>query len=505
MKSETTKREADEPKESKQLDFDLQVTNFGPITSGKISLKPFTVFIGPNNSGKSYAAMMINAILEAVRVALPAHWPSIRRRAVTPKMVWSSSSNFPKRIFLEKRDNEILVDNEKINKIAGSMAMELFQHSFKETIETSFGCPLEDLVKSEKQLFAINIVFGEYAIELIGNRSHENFVVKKYPSPPVEIQVAVTDDDFISVNPDNIQNEILVRFPRQFISEMDQEYGAKGVVASVAQELSKRFLNQLYLPADYLPAGRSGILQVYREVAASLIQSAHRAGLEEHRIAKLSGVAVNLISSLIDLPLKKGPFFELSKTFEEELIGGQIVVFRAETQDIKYQFRNSQLPLHRSSSTVTELAPLFLYLKYYITPGSVLIIEEPEAHLHPYNIRLLAKWLVRLRREGVNLILTTHSQYLLEQLSNFIMLQRVSATKRKEKYGYDKNDFLKPEEVGVFFFKPDKRTDGFKIKTVPVDAIDGIAEEGFAEVHDGLYEEAIRLERDLMPKGQKCD
>ena len=39
--------------------------NFGPISHGKVSLKPLTVFVGPNSSGKSHAATLIHSIITA--------------------------------------------------------------------------------------------------------------------------------------------------------------------------------------------------------------------------------------------------------------------------------------------------------------------------------------------------------------------------------------------------------------------------------------------------------
>ena len=40
----------------------LEVTDFGPIISSKIDLRPLTVFVGPTNTGKSYLAILIYAL-----------------------------------------------------------------------------------------------------------------------------------------------------------------------------------------------------------------------------------------------------------------------------------------------------------------------------------------------------------------------------------------------------------------------------------------------------------
>ena len=42
--------------------LELSVSNFGPIAEGRIELRPFTVFVGPSNTGKSYLATLIYAL-----------------------------------------------------------------------------------------------------------------------------------------------------------------------------------------------------------------------------------------------------------------------------------------------------------------------------------------------------------------------------------------------------------------------------------------------------------
>lgn len=45
----------------------IRVSRFGPIVEGEVSLAPLTVFVGPNNSGKSYFSMLVYALFNAPR------------------------------------------------------------------------------------------------------------------------------------------------------------------------------------------------------------------------------------------------------------------------------------------------------------------------------------------------------------------------------------------------------------------------------------------------------
>ena len=182
----------------------------------------------------------------------------------------------------------------------------------------------------------------------------------------------------------------------------------------------------------------------------------------------------------------------------KELIKGEVVHELEERPypEIKYSFQGTKIPLHRTSSTVSELAPLILYLKYILEPENVLIVEEPEAHLHPENQRILAKYLVRLIRNGVNVIITIHSEYLIEQLNNFILLSKVESKKRIEKYNYSEEDFLSPGEVALYVFSYDEKSAGYKTNKAKITE-EGIPQEEFLRVHEALYEESLKMQKDL--------
>lgn len=46
----------------------VEVENLGPIKKGEVELKPLTVFIGPNNTGKTYLAYLISGMCENLEI-----------------------------------------------------------------------------------------------------------------------------------------------------------------------------------------------------------------------------------------------------------------------------------------------------------------------------------------------------------------------------------------------------------------------------------------------------
>ena len=60
---------------------------------------------------------------------------------------------------------------------------------------------------------------------------------------------------------------------------------------------------------------------------------------------------------------------------------------------------------------VSELAPVVLYLRHLVQPGELLIIEEPEAHLHPGMQAAFTRELARLVTTGVRIVITTTRLY----------------------------------------------------------------------------------------------
>ena len=155
-----------------------------------------------------------------------------------------------------------------------------------------------------------------------------------------------------------------------------------------------------------------------------------------------------------------------------------------------YETGSLRIPVQHASSMVAELAPLYLWIERVLRSGDVLIIDEPEAHLHPLNQRLVASVLVRLVNAGVKVICATHSSMILHQMSNHILASTKTAEKRGE-LGFADNDALKLDDIGGYMFRPYE--DGARIEPLEIDDTFGVSEDEFVKVADEIGDETYKL------------
>jgi hypothetical protein len=117
-------------------------------------------------------------------------------------------------------------------------------------------------------------------------------------------------------------------------------------------------------------------------------------------------------------------YIDLAKILEQEILGGNIKFSTVEPntrRDILFQpAQNVNLEIPIASSMVKELSPLVLYLRYLALPGDLLIIDEPEMNLHPIAQVKMTEFLATLVNAGLNILITTHSTYVVDHLGNLM-------------------------------------------------------------------------------------
>ena len=237
----------------------------------------------------------------------------------------------------------------------------------------------------------------------------------------------------------------------------------------------------------YLPAARSGIMETHGVISSSLVDRVTRGGLERFsEIPAFSGLIADFLKQIISYEegrVSSDEMSGISKVLENEVLRGEVEVRKptAGYPEFRYRPQSAEraLRLSQSSSMVSELAPLVLFLRGVVQPGDTLIIEEPEAHLHPAAQTKVALTLARLVRAGVRVIITTHSDWLLEQIGNLIREGEVM------KLGKNKTEptiWLTQEEVGAWWFRIDK-----PVMEIPFDCIEGIEPKDYYDVAEELH------------------
>ncbi len=154
-----------------------------------------------------------------------------------------------------------------------------------------------------------------------------------------------------------------------------------------------------------------------------------------------------------------------------EIMGGDIILDRLEgIGPVQFSFRfkeNKQeidLPMYLASSSANQLTLLYLYFKYWAREkGNFLIIDEPEVNLHPENqIKLLDLLINFVNQSDNQVLIATHSPLLADAVNNYLYIdhlrQYYDGERIKEIIADNGLQYLYPdtklsrEDLGVYFF-----------------------------------------------------
>ncbi len=198
----------------------------------------------------------------------------------------------------------------------------------------------------------------------------------------------------------------------------------------------------------------SGILETIQSIAKWLKHTESRKD-QGLTFDSLPGIIDDYISFLDELarsatPSSQAETWTLAKIAESILLGGGHVELREDSQYgayIVYSHRDTTIELERSSSMVQQISPLILYLRFLANKGDLVIIDEPESNLHPEAQIRIAQLLVLMANAGLNVIVTTHSPYIVEYVTTLIDAYRI-AEKLKDS-GVDEREIN--DTIGTIF------------------------------------------------------
>lgn len=425
--------------ESKNI-WRLHVENFGRIESADIDIVPMMMFVGPNSTGKSYLASLIWGLIEL------------------------KTQMFPEK----PEDNPCY-----------SVCKELFiahcrgKHEYLSV----------DLIEAMVHFY--NAVL---------DAEKKSIVRKIFTFDGLKIGKLTVDVK----DPAPIKPRMLSTIHNEDFFQNDDE-----IYRQICWVINHMLFNGLDVPL-YLPASRTGFMLSYKSLTKGLMETW---GIEKTTKSDFPLPIIRFLQKLIETDTRKGkamekifggkfPGLTIAQAMEKGILEGQIVQNGDPSPTFYYQpdVLASPLPLHATSSLVSELTPLIIFLKGYPSLDSPLIFEEPESHLHLKAQRILAKYLVKLVNHGMPIWLTTHSDTFFQQINNLITSNEYRKRKLTE-LGYSEDEMIAPDNIRAYQFNVQKESGMTEV--VPLKRTEGgFAAPTFNYEILSLSEESMELESD---------
>ena len=467
--------------------LELSVRNFGPIAEADIELRPLTVFVGPSNTGKSYLATLIYALHQFFGDSserVKGGRDSGPFKDISTDNITLSREDIARLIALADKgrlhaetprysDGRLNVaampDNVSalVRRVINSI--EYASGTLDDEIARCFG-----LGKTQSMIHYPGSDRAGFSIR--GNASNESSDNGSF-SHEITVTKQGTVIDFSLSDTMPVYGRSHIDLPWHPSTPEDvaatREQNARiylGILAGVAFAYCA---GHLYRPAHYLLSSRANLMHTHQAIVQSLIAGASRAGTQPSMSPTFSGLLGDFLERIVSLgnpnAQRKESDYPLAQDLEQNLVGGEIRIASNPVGYPEFLYRpygwERDIPLANTSSMVSELAPVVLYLRHVVQPGDTVIIEEPESALHPAMQVELTRLLAAAVKAGIRIIITTHSEWILEELANLVLMSELPVEHRQ---GFEGADItLSAEELGVWSFQ--RTEDGSMVEELRFD------------------------------------
>lgn len=439
--------------------------NIGPVTDAELELGDLTLVAGRNNTGKTYIVYALYGFLKMWSAwSFGLRFPLNRRVAVTYRKLVSN--------MIRTGEASLTVDPKILNRERDAI-MEAFISNFSRD-------KLADIFSASADTFEHASMNVEFDTEFAEHRSR--------PTP------SLTRENTHSIDYDGERIHLTGPIPQRDSSRRFYAYRLR---------LWRSYLNFLFPELDTIPfvlsAERFGISLFYKELdftKAQIVDLLQRIVDNKTQDRYDPYILIGKAFSRYARPVKDNITYtrgiseikrEKSEILDDALFDGikdmMEGYYRSVEDDIQFVSksrgkRRFRIPLHRASSSARELSDFYFFLRHSARKNHLLIIDEPESHLDTTNQIRLARLLVRAVSAGLKVLITTHSDYIVKEINNLIMLGDVGDDVAG-KLGYKKIDRIDRSRIRAYVAENNGltkcRIDQFGID-MPVfdEAIDGI-------------------------------
>ena len=427
------------------------ISNLGPIRNAVVDLqKPFTLFCGPNSTGKTYISYLLFAINEESDYVVSKGLDKIAKHISTEQQ------------FTLRRE---MIDG-YISDLAKSM---------KSKLGSIFG--IGDTM--------VEKLFGRFALSLVVTDDDYNQILNL----PCRLVSRNNDTDIAlekEANSDVIRYQInakvqdLVRDSLMSIRYMLNHYFhllCFGNIRGVRMLTVER--NSIYTFKTELSLSRNELIdRIQQKSGHSELDIFDLVNNSSRRYPLAVRSSLRIANDLENVQKYSSPYLEFAEQIEKGILHGEVKITR--NGDVEFipenATRSKHLPIHMASSIVKTMSSLVIYLKHIARKGDLLIIDEPEMNFHPDVQISLMRIFSMLSKMGLRLIISTHSDYMVREVNNLIMAGTLYSHDAQivNDLGYSTNMLLKKENVVVKYFN-------YRKSRKVLDVVDvNVEDDGFA-------------------------
>lgn len=467
----------------------IEIKNFGPISEFSYELEnDYFLIVGENNIGKSYAISLIYNILKILTSIQSNYfyYHDYGQRESDEITKWLKE--IEKQISQSNSSADIDV-TASIGRHIHLMFERLYLPALRESLYGTFSeiANLKSRYSDEPLLITISgsNVRASITIDKDRLKLSEIEIINKRSISIRKVRTNRSTKDF--------GDKIVVYYAEEYPERFERNYIGlvSNFVLSIASEVGSKVSD-----IHYLPASRSGLYQALSAFGQIVAELAKNRTMLTKKI-ELPGISEPLSDYFLKLSEARvvpasevsTPYLAVAKIIEDEILLGTVDI---DTKTKKIMFSQPEiglkLDLSATSSMVSEISPIATYLKYVLPRAEIagkrrygpserkqiVFIEEPEAHLHPkVQVALMRVFAKLVATTNTKIIMTSHSNFVFNKLSNLIIDKSIDA-----------------EKFTAVMFK--KGNAGSTCDVLKVTEF-GISDENFVDVGESLYVERVNL------------
>lgn len=410
----------------------INFKNIGAVKDATIDLnKKLIVLCGPNNTGKTYISYAIYGIIEGLK-----------------NQFFPSSEIFSKENLIElvdKKEVSIELNSEKIYKY------ERLVSGFKNNLDSLYGISESEVKRLLKDV-EVDFLISKEEFEKTISESEFN----------ITRDLGFIELRFIKVKNSNQLKIELIKFKEENIDSFFSDFIGSKIFAIVirypafSSHIFSVERNSIYTFSKELSVKRNMLIDEMQKIADSKKMNPFEwMSKRSTRYPLPIRDGLEIAEDIVNYQKKESEFVNFANEIEADILNGKVSVNKdGEVVFASNKAKSKKLPIHLSASLVKTLSSVIFYLKHLAKPNDLIIIDEPELNLHPDNQIILTRIFAKLINKGFRILISTHSDYVIREINNLIMLSGIKNNQKIIKeLGYSDDELINSSDVGAYLFK----------------------------------------------------